>query len=574
LSTRTSTGIGGSAMFGGSARSETRWECLPEKKGLVDKMADKKTVHDVTYDLLRSLGLTTVFGNPGSTEETFLKNFPDDFTYVLGLQEASVLAMADGFAQSTGKPALVNVHTGAGTGNAMGSLVAAYKGNIPLIVTAGQQTREMVLCEPYLTNTDETLLPQPWVKWAYEPKRAEDVPAAFMRAYAVALQPPAGPVYLSIPLDDWEKPALGPAVIRTVSHRVSPDAERLRRFADRINRAKRPLLVFGPEVDRSGAWDAGVAFAEKVGAPVYGSPLPDRVSFPEDHRLSQGPLPMTIAGVTEILRGHDLVVVIGAQVFRYYPYVAGEYLPEGTELLQITADPALAGAAPVGDSVLGDALLALDQLVGMVDDHSDRPVPTKPVRRSAVDWAASPPLAPDAVWSALSAVKPADSPLVTESTSTMAQQLRWLPTTRPGSFFATASGGIGWGVPAAVGIALGDRARGVKRTVVATIGDGSFQYSVQAIWTAAQHRLPVVFVVMRNEEYSILKSFAVLEKTPGVPGLDLPGLDIASIAAGFGCWTVNVDNTEKLAREFTSALDADGPTVIVVPTKPQPAHLG
>ena len=299
-------------------------------------MAGVKTVHEVTYDLLRSLGLTTVFGNPGSTEQTFLKNFPDDFTYVLGLQEASVLAMADGFAQSTGAPALVNVHTGAGTGNAMGSLVAAYKGNVPLIVTAGQQTREMVLCDPYLTNRDETVLPQPWVKWAYEPKRAEDVPAAFMRAYAVALQPPAGPVYLSIPLDDWEKPALGPAVIRTVSHRVSPDAKRLRGFADRINRAKRPLLVFGPEVDRSGAWDAGVAFAEKVGAPVYGSPLPDRVSFPEDHRLSQGPLPMTIAGVTEILRGHDLVVVIGAQVFRYYPYVAGEYLPEGTELLQIT----------------------------------------------------------------------------------------------------------------------------------------------------------------------------------------------------------------------------------------------
>src|ERR1700754_3059745 len=139
-----------------------------------------KTVQDVTYDLLRSLGLTTVFGNPGSTEETFLKNFPDDFTYVLGLQEASVTAMADGFAQSTGKPALVNVHTAAGTGNAMGSLIAAYRGNPPIIVTAGQQTREMVLCEPYLTNNQETVLPQPWVKWAYEPKRAEDVRAAFM----------------------------------------------------------------------------------------------------------------------------------------------------------------------------------------------------------------------------------------------------------------------------------------------------------------------------------------------------------------------------------------------------------
>ncbi|HXA90804.1 MAG TPA: benzoylformate decarboxylase [Mycobacterium sp.] len=537
-------------------------------------MADQQTVHEVTYDLLRKLGLTTVFGNPGSTEQTFLKNFPDDFTYVLGLQEASVLAMADGFAQSTGKPALVNVHTGAGTGNAMGSLVAAYKGNVPLIVTAGQQTREMVLCEPYLTNKDENLLPLPWVKWAYQPARAEDVPAAFMRAYTVALQPPAGPVFLSIPLDDWEKPALGPAVVRTVSHRVAPDTERLRGFADRINRAQRPLLVFGPEVDRSGAWDAGVAFAEKVGAPVYSSPLPDRASFPEDHPRFAGPLPMTIAGVSEVLRGHDLVVVIGAQVFRYYPYVPGEYLPAGTQLLQITADPALAGAAPVGDSVIGDALIALEQLVDMVDDHSDRPAPAAQARSREIVDSASPPLTTDAVWSTLSTVKPADSPLVTESTSTMAQQLRWLPTTRPASFFATASGGIGWGVPAAVGIALGDRARGVNRTVVATIGDGSFQYSVQAIWTAAQHRLPVVFVVMRNGEYSILKSFAVLEKTPGVPGMDLPGLDIASIAAGFGCRAINVDSTEKLAEEFSTALGADGPTVIVVPTKPQPAHLG
>jgi len=537
-------------------------------------MVDQQTIREVTYDLLRKLGLTTVFGNPGSTEQTFLKNFPDDFTYVLGLQEASVLAMADGFAQSTGKPALVNVHTSAGTGNAMGSLVAAYKGNVPLIITAGQQTREMVLCEPYLTNKDETLLPQPWVKWAYQPARAEDVPAAFMRAYTVALQPPAGPVFLSIPLDDWEKPALGPAVVRTVSHRVSPDSQRLHSFADRINRAQRPLLVFGPEVDRSGAWDAGVAFAEKVGAPVYSGPLPDRASFPEDHSLYQGVLPMTIAGVTEVLRGHDLVVVIGAQVFRYYPYVAGEYLPAGTELLQITSDPALAGAAPMGDSVIGDALLTLEQLVNMADDHSDRPAPATQARSRDIIDSASSPLASEAVWSTLSTVKPADSPLVTESTSTMAEQLRWLPTTRPASFFATASGGIGWGVPAAVGIALGDRARGVNRTVVATIGDGSFQYSVQAIWTAAQHRLPVVFVVMRNGEYSILKSFAVLEKTPGVPGLDLPGLDIASIAAGFGCRAINVDSTEKLAEEFSTALGADGPTVIVVPTKPQPAHLG
>ena len=180
-------------------------------------------------------------------------------------------------------------------------------------------------------------------------------------------------------------------------------------------------------------------------------------------------------------------MVIGAQVFRYYPYVAGDYLPEGTELLQITSDPGLAGAAPVGESILGDSRLALEKLLDAVTDAPDRAAPAPLARKHSLPYIPSSPLTPPEVYAALSAVWPVDSVLVTESTSTMAEQREWLPTIRSGSFYATASGGIGWGVPAAVGVALGDRARGVKRTVVATIGDGSFQYSVQAIWTAVQH---------------------------------------------------------------------------------------
>ncbi len=536
-------------------------------------MSDAKTVHEVTYDLLRKLGLTTVFGNPGSTEQTFLKNFPDDFTYVLGLQEASVLAMADGFAQTTGKPALVNLHTAAGTGNAIGSLVAAYKSNTPMIVTAGQQTREMLLMDPYLANRDETMMPQPWVKWAYQPARAEDVPAAFMQAYTVAMQPPMGPVFLSIPLDDWDKPALGPAVVRTASHHTEPDRARLRDFADRINRAKNPLLVIGPEVDRSGAWDAGVAFAEKLGAPVLGTALPDRISFPENHKLWAGQLPMSIAGVNQAVYGHDLVIVVGAQVFRYYPYIAGEILPEGTELLQLTADPHLSAVAPVGDSVLGDVKVALDELIDMIDAH-DQATVTPPLSPIPVEQAeTTAPMTANAVYQALGTYKPDNAVVVMESTSTMLDQKRWLPTTQSASFFATGSGGIGWGVPGAVGIALGDRERGVERTVVATIGDGSFEYSIQAIWTAAQHKLPIVFVVLRNGEYSVLKSFAELEQTPNVPGLELPDLDIASLGKGFGCRAVTVNDTAELEREFAAAVAADGPTVIVAPTRPQDAGL-
>ncbi|MFD7736733.1 benzoylformate decarboxylase [Streptomyces sp. MJM8645] len=536
-------------------------------------MAEHSTVRTVTYDLLRTLGLTTVFGNPGSTEEPFLQDFPADFGYVLALQEASALAMADAFAQVTGRPALVNLHSSAGTGNALGNLVAAHHGNTPLIVTAGQQHRELVIGEPYLGNREATQLPKPWVKWSYEPACAEDVPEAFMRAYAQALQPPAGPVYLSIPMDDWKRPLSGFTRVRTVSERVAPDPGRLRAFAERITASRRPALVFGPEVDRSGGWDAAVALAERLRAAVYGAPLGDRVSFPEDHPLFAGPLGMSVKTISDRLAGHDLVVVIGAEVFRYYPYVPGDYLPPGTGLLQITGDPEAAAAARVGDSLLGDPRRAIELLLDLVEEGSARTAPEPMPRPRVLPSAPDRPLTPPEVYAALSRVRPPDAVIVNESTSTMAQQLEWLPTTRSGSFFATASGGIGWAVPAAVGVALADRDRGTRRPVVGLIGDGSFQYSVQALYTAARHRLPIVYVVMRNHEYSILKSFALLEDTPGVPGLDLPGLDVASVARGFGCHAVDVETTEDLEREFTAALTADTPTVIVVPTRPQQAAL-
>ncbi len=301
-----------------------------------DQLPSTRTVHDATYDLLRKLGLTTVFGNPGSTEQPFLKNFPSDFQYVLALQEASAVAMADGFAQATGRPVLVNLHTSAGTGNGMGNIMTAFQNKTPLIITAGQQTREMIICDPLLTNRDETMLPRPYVKWAYEPKRAEDVPRAFMRAYALALQPPAGPVYVSIPLDDWDKTALGIADVRTVSSRVGPDPERLKEFAQRISAAKKPVLIYGAEVEKAGGWEVGVALAEKLRAPVFRAPAAERACFPETHPLFQGELVSAMGPLSQRLEGFDLIVVVGAPVFRYYPYVPGPVIPQGSTLLQVT----------------------------------------------------------------------------------------------------------------------------------------------------------------------------------------------------------------------------------------------
>src|SRR4051795_9570343 len=525
------------------------------------------TIRDVTYDLLRAYGLTTIFGNLGSTEEPFLAHYPSDFRYVLGLQEASVIAMADGFAQATRAPALVNLHTGAGTGNAMGNLGTAFQNKTPLIVTAGQQTREMLLMEPYLTNVEPTTLPQPWVKWAYQPARAADVPGAFMRAIATALQPPAGPVYLSLPLDDWNQPCVGPAVVRTVGTRVAPDPARLREFANTIRGAAAPVLVFGAGVARSDAWAQATALAEGLNAPVWAAPASERTPFPEDHPLYRGELPFAIGPLSEKLEGHDLAVVVGAPVLRYYPYVPGPYLPAGARLLHISDDPSETGRAPVGDSILGDAALSLAGLAKALSGHA--PANGKaPAARDAAARPSSPtdaPLSAADVFAALNEIRPPHAVIVEESPSNHADLHRAWPITEPDTFYTFASGALGWDLPASVGIALAERDSGRNRPVIAIMGDGSSQYSIQALWNAVQLRLPMLIVIMRNEEYAILKSFANLLQTPGVPGLELPGMDFVSIAKGYGCDAARVENIDAVKEAAAKAWTKDVPTVLEVP---------
>jgi benzoylformate decarboxylase len=529
------------------------------------------TVHEATYNLLRRLGLTTVFGNPGSTEQPFLKNFPKDFQYVLGLQEASVVAMADGFSQATQKPALVNLHSSAGTGNGLCNIMTAYLNKTPLIITAGQQTREMILCDPLLTNREETMLPRPWVKWAYQPVRAQDVPGTIMRAYATALQPPA--VYVSIPLDDWDQPALGDAVVRSVSSRCSPDPQRVAFFAERIQKSRNPVLLYGPEIERSGGWDAAVKFAERLSAPVYITPLSDRASFPQTHPQFRGMAPIAIGPMSKALRGHDLIIVIGAQVFRYYPFVAGDYLPEGAELLQVTSDPYDAAAAIVGDSLLSDAKLALEAFIDAIAVVKSRPA-LAPLRidRKLPSPPNSPLTALEA-FAALSELRPDDAILVNETASNFADLLQFWPILKPDSFYTFASGGLGWGSPAAVGVAIAEKKMGTGRVVVAAIGDGAFQYSVQDLYTAAQLKLKLIFIVPCNGEYAILKEYAVLEKTPNVPALDLPGLDIVATAKAFGCIGVTANTADEIKKEFAKALKAEGPTVIAIPIARQERAL-
>lgn len=534
------------------------------------------SVRDVTYQLLRELGLTTIFGNVGSTEETFLKNFPKDFRYVLAPQEASVVGIADGFAQATRRPALVNLHTTA-TANGMGNLATAFQNKTPLIVTAGQQTREMLLMEPWLTNVEPTMLPRPWVKWAYQPVRPEDIPAAFMRAFATAVQPPAGPVFLSLPLGDWEQPCEGPAVVRTVCQRIAPDPWRLADFAHALTTAKSPVLIYGAAIARGNGWDQAVAFAEALGAPVWAAPASERAPFPENHPLYSGGLPFAIGPLSEKLEGHDVALVIGAPVFRYYPYVPGPYLPDGLRLLHISDDPSETARAPIGDSLLGDAVLSLEALIDLVKDHTPKTTRARevlahrmaPHAPGARKYSGDGRLTAAQVFRALYEVRPKNTILVEESPSNLADLHREWPITEPDTFYTFASGILGGNLPAAVGIALAERDSGRKRPVIAIIGDGSFQYSVQSLWTAAQLGLPILIVVPKNDEYCILKSFAVLEETPGVPGLDIPGLDIVSIGEGYGCDAARLDDLNEIKKAAVEAWSKSRPTVLEIPISRQ-----
>jgi benzoylformate decarboxylase len=502
------------------------------------------TVREATYELLRTLGLTTVFGNPGSTEQTFLQEFPSDFTYVLGLQEASVVAMAHGYAQATGKPALVNLHTSAGLGNAMGQIMEAWLGKAPLIITAGNQTRDMILREPYLTNLAPELLPEPLIKWSYEPTRPEDIPAALMRAYITAIQPPAGPVFLSFPFGDLNEEAGKPVSVRQTVRRVEPDAEALGTFADLLSQSRNPILFLGAGLDRSpGGWDAGIKLAEKLHAPVWATPFSERVSFPENHPQYQGILPVALKPAGELLKGHDVALVVGAAAFRFYPYIPGEFPPAETRILVVSDDPREIEISLEGDGLLGDPGIACSRLAEAIQpDRADLSLPEQP---RPAQPAATTPITPDFLFSTLAQVKSGDAILIDESASNIGILKEYLVTTLPKSFFTCASGGLGFGLPAAAGVALAQVHSAENRRVIAVIGDGAFQYSIQALYTMAQHHLPVTIIVPNNAEYAILKAFAEVTNTPHVPSLDLPGLDIVSQAKGFGVEAVRVSDPDQ-----------------------------
>jgi len=528
---------------------------MSSRKPAVAK-STSSTVKQATFDLLRAFGIRKVFGNPGSTELPFLSDWPDDIDYVLGLQEASVVGMADGYAQATRNAGFVNLHSAAGVGNALGNIYTAHRNQTPLVITAGQQARSILPLQAFLYAERASEFPRPYVKYSVEPARAEDVPAAIARAYYTAMQPPCGPTFVSVPIDDWAHPTQA-IEARKVSREIGPDPEAMKALAEALSASKHPALVVGPGVDRAAAVDLMVKVAEKTKAAVWVSPFSARCSFPERHPQFAGFLHASPGQLSEALRAYDLVVVIGAPVFTFHVEGHASIFDGATTIFQITDDPTAAAVSPSGASIVATMKPALSFLLELLPDtrRAAPPGRTLPPAPSAAD-----PIPVDFLLHTLSQAMPDDAGLVEEVPSHRPSMQKFMPMRGQDSFYTMASGGLGYSLPAAVGMALG---RGERRTVC-LIGDGSAMYSIQALWTAAQRKLPLTIVVINNAGYGAMRSFSQVMQVRNVPGLDLPGIDFVQIAQGMGCDAARVTSSSELAGALTRGLAHDGVSLVEV----------
>ena len=518
------------------------------------------TVRDAVLRLLRSFGMQRIFGNPGSTELPLFLDFPSDFQYVLGLQESVVVGMADGYAAATRNAAFVNLHSAVGVGHAMGAIFTAWKNRTPLVITAGQQARSLFPFDPFLFSASATELPKPYVKWSCEPARAEDVPLAIARAYYTAMQPPRGPVLVSIPADDWARPC-PPVEPRRIGSAPRCDAEVLAAIGDALDRCERPAFVIGAGVDRGGAWNEVRALAERHRARVFTAPMSSRCGFAEDHPQFAGFLPAMREKIVAALAGSDLVLVLGAPAFTYHVEGHGPHLPAGATLCQITDDPEIAAWTPVGTSVVGDLRAAVLELL-------ERPPPrdrvAQPGRAARPRAEASTPMSVAFALQTLAEVRRPEHIIVEGAPSSRPVMHGYLPMLRSETFYTMASGGLGFALPAAVGVAL---ARPAAR-VIGLVGDGSAMYSIQALWSAAQLKLPMTFVILNNRRYAALQEFAPtfgFAAGAKLEGTDLSGLDFVAMAHGMGVAdAMRVERPDALRDALDSALHSAAPALLEI----------
>jgi benzoylformate decarboxylase len=540
----------------------------------------------VLMEILKSTGVRYLFGNPGTTELPFLDALPDSsLEYVLGLQEATAVAAADGYAQATGQVGVVNVHVAPGLANSLSILHNAARSKSPVVVTAGQQDTRFLMHEPILA-ADLARMAEQFTKWSHEVRRPEDAPVALRRALKVALTPPTGPVFLSMPMD-----LMGPAVDDTgaapppVAAKSRPEPGAILHAAELLASAANPIIIAGDGVARAGAMAELTALAELLGARVHGEPVYRRTSFPGNHALWRGGLFPSPAGVRRTLEECDALLIVSANVFTWFLHTEGTPFPRGLRVVQIDDDPWEIGRSyPVTLGIAADPKAALAELTGALRNkltEKDRAAAAarvekigaargemvKRVSAAARSEAERVPIGQAHLMHTLASLLPADAIVVDESATSLPFVLRYMPFATPGSFFGGKTGTLGWGMGAAIGVQLGSPGR----KVVATIGDGSVMYAPQALWTAAHYRLPITYVVPNNSSYAILKSgmlsLDLASAKRGIyPGMDLvsPEIDYAGLARSLGVRAERVEKPGELRDVLAACLAGPGPSLVDV----------
>ncbi len=542
-------------------------------------------------EILKQEGVDVMFGNPGTTELPLMDGLAREtrIRYILALQEAVAIAMGDGYAQASGKLAVVNVHTSPGLGNSMGMLYDAREGGSPILLTAGQHDQAMNLTEPILWS-DLPPVARPYVKWSHEIARLEDLPRAVRRAAKTALAHPTGPVFISLPVDvlnaERELDLLEPT---RVAPGIRGDRAAIDAAAELLARAARPILISGDAVAHGDALAEMAEVAELLGAPVYTECVPSTCSFPFTHPLYQGPFPRLGPPIRSILMQHDLLFSVGGDLFTLSLPSDVEAMPEGMPVIHLDVDPwELGKNYPAKVAILGDPKATLPDLAEALRRRLG-PSATKDAQRRADEWrttmdvrrqklraraaaeAGQTPIRPLALVTAIVDALPREAIVVDESISSGAGLRELLPSSDARAFYGLRGGGIGWGLPASLGVKLAQP----DRPVVALIGDGSAMYTSQTFWTAAHDSIPVVFVIFNNASYRILK-----QRTQALKGfsaeddryvaMDLvnPLIDYVGLARSQGVPGELVEKTPDIGPALRRGLSSGGPYLVDVRIDP------
>ncbi|MEV6368498.1 thiamine pyrophosphate-dependent enzyme [Micromonospora musae] len=525
------------------------------------------SVREATLDVLRQCGMHRIFANPGSTEVAFLADLPDDLEFVLALHEGSVVGMATGHAIATGRPAFVNLHTTAGLGNAVGALATARVNRAPLVVVVGQQDRRHLALEPFLAGRLDGLA-GPYPVWVNQPVLAQDVPAAVRRAWHEAVQH-RGPAIVVVPMDDWSAridPALGLAAPRTVRPAGWAPGPAVDEVASLLDDAANPVVVVGAGADEDRTWDALVSLVERLGAPVWQEAFGARAGFPQDHPHFAGHLPAGRSRLRSVLAGHDVALVVGTGAFRQYPYEPGPLTPDALTVAVVSADPDELHHSRADLAVLADPATLC---AAVADRITPRPAgeAAAAVRPERVD-----PPAPGErmrarhVFAALAERLPRNVVLVEETPSTRPELHRLLPARQPRGFVSAAMGGLGFGLPAAAGLRLGDP----TRPVVAVLGDGSSLYGIQGLWSAARYGCGALFVVLSNGRYAVMDRLA--DRVGGkAPWPAFEDVSVHGLASALGCparrVTDHPDLVAILDEVVPTLADRTEPLLLDVPVR-------